>query len=60
MDDYAELVKDLRYCVSAEAVCDECKHADELCCEVELMGKAADAIEDLLEKYRRLFESSHN
>lgn len=44
---YAELVKDLRYCASTECTCGECKHNNELVCEVTLLEKAADAIEEL-------------
>lgn len=44
---YEELVKDLRYCVSTEALCGVCKHSNEVACEVRLLERAADAIEEL-------------
>lgn len=44
---YDELVKDLRYCASAEETCGGCKHSNEVACEVRLLERAADAIEEL-------------
>ena len=44
---YEELLTDIRYCVSGDKPCGECKHITELCCDTKLMEKAADAIEQL-------------
>jgi hypothetical protein len=42
-----ELVADIRYCVSGDKPCGECKHIEELCCDTTLLEQAADAIEQL-------------
>jgi hypothetical protein len=44
---YEELVTDIRYCVSGDKPCGECKHIEELCCDTTLLEQAADAIEEL-------------
>lgn len=47
--DSTELVKAIRYCVSSEdeRSCGDCPHCETITCEVDLMEKAADAIEEL-------------
>lgn len=56
--DYTELINTLRMCASGKRTprCD----AGEDGCFYGLMLEASDAIEELLEKYQRLFESTHN
>ena len=48
-----ELVSDIRYCVSGDKPCGECKHIEELCCDTTLLEKAADAIEGLQKDLER-------
>ena len=50
---YEELVTDIRYCVSGDKPCGECKHIEELCCDNTLLEKAADAIEQLQKDLER-------
>ena len=47
--DSTELVKAIRYCVSGddECSCGDCPYCETITCEVDLMEKAADAIEQL-------------
>lgn len=56
--DYPELINTLRMCASGKRTprCDTGEDG----CFYGLMLEASDAIEELLEKYQRLFESTHN
>lgn len=45
--DFLKLIKDLRNCVDGDFSCEDCEYAETVACEVELLRKAADAIDEL-------------
>ena len=47
MDEYTELVKELRYCIDGDKECAGCKRYGQMSCEVYLMEEAAVAIKEL-------------